>query len=93
MEFEEALRNYTGRQTKARPLDDVVRELDRYLESLSGRVDDAFWFESARLRSDERWQKIRDLARAVLDAYGWPNDTPERNGAIYVSRDNVVRSE
>lgn len=44
-------------------------ELDQLLESLSGDDDDGFWTNPEKL-TDANWDKIRDLAKLCLDAFG-----------------------
>ena len=94
LEFDDALRAF---QEAAMPATEdqatCLTDLDRYLDQLSTPANEEFWLEPSSLCSDPRWEKVRELARAVLLAFGWPNETPRRNGVTYVSGDTVVRNE
>jgi hypothetical protein len=48
-----------------------LEELDAYLTDLSGPYDRGFFENPAALQRDSRWQNVRDLAKAALDAFGW----------------------
>src|SRR5262245_54969399 len=69
---------FTAEQTHA------LLTFDRRLEEKSGPANAEFWTTEALLR-DPDWQGIRQLAARVRDAFGWPAEMPERNGATYVS--------
>lgn len=46
-------------------------ELEAYMIELSGPQDKAFWSNPSALARDSRWQNVRDMAKAALDAFGW----------------------
>ena len=91
LQFADALLAY---QASAPPADSAqslsLKQLDDYLSQLSGPEDRAFWLDRAALNSDVRWQRLRDLARAVLTAFRWPHEPPPRDGATYVGADKIV---
>jgi hypothetical protein len=69
-----------------------LKQLDDYITELSGPEDERFWLDRPALGSDVRWQRIRDLARAVLVAFNWPDEPPPRDGATYVADDKIVEN-
>jgi hypothetical protein len=46
----------------------ALDELAAYMTEMSGPRDKAFWSNPSALQRDSRWQNIRDMAKAVLDA-------------------------
>jgi hypothetical protein len=91
LEFEEGLREARAAGLAESPTArEALQALDAYLAVLSGPPNEEFWLEPESLRTDERWETIRSLARATLLAFGWPDATPELNGAIYVSKGLIV---
>lgn len=67
----------------------AIRELDGYLDALSGPANLDFWDDPA----DARWERARRLAASALAAFGWPNLCPPRDGAVYVSGQEVIRND
>lgn len=45
-----------------------IADLEAYLTELSGPYDEALWCNPSALQRDSRWQSIRELAKAALDA-------------------------
>jgi hypothetical protein len=93
LDFESALERFRADAVSA-PAQAVatVNALNAYLEQLSGPQNEDFWLDEARLREDPRWNQVRQLALAVLEAFGWPNVTPKKNHATYVSETKVVHN-
>jgi hypothetical protein len=67
----------------------AIRELDEYLAALSGPANLDFWDDPA----DARWEQARCLAASTLTAFGWPNLCPPKDGAVYVSEQEVIRND
>ena len=53
-----------------------LRTLAGALAGLSEEHNQAFWMDPEALASDPRWAQVREQARAVLEAFGWPADRP-----------------
>jgi len=70
----------------------ALKQLDEYLSQLSGEENSSFWVDPSALVFDARWQRVRDLARAVLSTFGWPDEPPPRDGATYVGVHGVVHN-
>jgi hypothetical protein len=93
LQFDDALHAYHASASTPDPIQlESLRLLDDYLTELSGPEEDRFWLERAALASDPRWEQIRDLARAVLAAFAWPDKPPPRDGATYVGSRKVVHN-
>jgi hypothetical protein len=93
LQFEDALAAYrasaatdSGSQLRS------LKQLDDYLNELSGPDNERFWVDRSALGTDARWQRIRDLATAVLVAFNWPDEPPPRDGATYVDLDRAVEN-
>lgn len=93
MEFGDALDAFRRSNPAADHRMAALSALDAHIDALSGAVDEDFWWDPARLRTDGAWERTRQLARAVLAAFGWPLDAPPRNGAIYVGAARCVKNE
>jgi hypothetical protein len=65
---------------------EAIRELDVYLEALSGPAHLDFWDDLG----DRRWERVRSLSVSILVSFNWPNECPPKNGAVYVSGEEVV---
>ncbi|MDA8490968.1 hypothetical protein, partial [Kluyvera sp. Awk 3] len=50
-----------------------IKVLDDYMLSISGSENVQYWNDDALCHSDE-WNKMRELAKIILDAMGWDND-------------------
>jgi hypothetical protein len=76
--FDAAWRRYKGTRYNAMSPRQrgSVRELATYLESMSGEHNPEFWSDREALGRDARWADIRQKARAVLEAFGWPIELP-----------------
>lgn len=61
----------------------ALEALDARLATLSGEANEAFWTEEA-VRSDPRWEGLRDLARNVLRTFGWPSHLPPTDRGTYI---------
>jgi len=61
-----------------------LSELDAFIVSVSGEQYLELWTERDRMRTDPRWTRMRNLAVAVLDAFGWKNVVPSPNTAFYI---------
>lgn len=61
-----------------------IKALDDYMLSISGSENIQYWNDDALCYSDE-WNKMRELAKIILDAMGWDNDVPPESNAIYIS--------
>lgn len=61
----------------------AFKALDDYMLSISGPTNLKYWNDDALCHSDE-WNKMRKLAKAILDVMGWDNTVPPESGAIYV---------
>lgn len=59
-------------------------ELNEFIDSVSGDQFLELWFERERMRTDARWTRMRFLAAAVLDAFGWKNEVPDPSPATYI---------
>lgn len=68
----------------------ALAALDELLDDLSAPDRADFWLDPERLASDPAWARVRAAARAVLVAFGWPEEVPQKNGATYVSKACVV---
>jgi hypothetical protein len=63
---------------------EAVGKLDQHLEAMSGPDNAQLWTAEA-LGTAQDWERLRELAAAVLRAMGWPLETPPTDrGAIYV---------
>jgi hypothetical protein len=93
LQFDDALQAYRASEPEGadRKLGSL-KTLDDYLAKVSGPGDERFWQDRAALASDLRWQRVRELARAVLGAFAWPDEPPPRDGATYVTGDKVVKN-
>lgn len=49
--------------------------LDDFLSEMSSSLHHDFWTDEA-LPSDPRWERARTLAKAALQAFGWPGQLP-----------------
>lgn len=47
----------------------ALAELEAYIADLSGPYDRGFWSNPSALGHDSRWQNVRDMAKAALDAF------------------------
>lgn len=59
-----------------------LRAIDEALSRMSGYSNPDLWTEQA-LGQDVEWEQVRELARAALAAFGWPNDVPADYEAPY----------
>jgi hypothetical protein len=93
LQFEGALVAYRSSAPAPLSTQAVALELlDGYLSQLSGPENSSFWDDPSALPSDARWQRVRDLAQAVLSAFDWPDEPPPRDGATYVGENGVVHN-
>jgi hypothetical protein len=53
--------------------------LDVYLRDMSGQHNADLWTVDA-LRTSDRWNTVRELARHCLDSLGWDFEVPPRDG-------------
>lgn len=77
----------------ARPQREAIDSLDLYLDALSGEHNAEFWLDAEQLSLDPRWEVIRAKARLTLVAFGWPDEPPPRDGAIYVNERQLVNNK
>lgn len=77
----------------ASPQRDAIDSLDRYLDALSGEHNADFWLDADQLSLDPRWEVIRAKARLTLVAFGWPDEPPLRDGAIYANERQFVHNK
>tara|TARA_R100001143_G_C3315067_1_gene112027 strand:+ start:136 stop:555 length:420 start_codon:yes stop_codon:yes gene_type:complete len=68
---------------------EAIEALDQFLTELSGPHNEVFWCDPEPLRDDPRWDRIRDLAGAVLRCFNWKYSRPEKDGATYIFDDHV----
>ncbi len=61
----------------------AVKALDDYMLSISGPANLQYWNDDALCYSDE-WNKMRVLAKNILDVMGWDNVVPPESNAIYI---------
>lgn len=61
----------------------ALAALDRVLSEMSGPGKPELWLEAGCLRHP-RWSEVRQLAQAVLSAFGWPPGLPPESRAVYV---------
>lgn len=92
LDLDDALRN-AGREGHGPEPDGALRALDDYISALSGPPNEAFWLEERPLFEDQRWERIRALAKTALASFGWPDEAPPGNGAIYVRGQRVKRAQ
>lgn len=45
-----------------------IRTLDMLLDEMSGHENEYLWTEEG-VRSDERWEAVRELARSIVDSF------------------------
>lgn len=62
---------------------EAVRLLDQQLERMSGPEGARFWTLEA-LDTAAEWERVRELAVAVLREMGWQHQSPPVDRAIYV---------
>ncbi|QDT42689.1 hypothetical protein Pan241w_27770 [Gimesia alba] len=68
---------------------EAIEVLDEFLTELSGSDNEVFWCDPEPLRDDPRWNRIRELAGAVLQCFNWKYSRPEKDGATYIFDDHV----
>ncbi|ELY9421823.1 hypothetical protein NMY27_11110 [Cronobacter dublinensis subsp. beijingensis] len=61
-----------------------IKAFDDYLLSISGLENIQYWNDDALCYSSE-WNKMRELAKIILDSMGWVNEAPPECNAIYIS--------
>ncbi|MBF4662022.1 hypothetical protein HIJ87_08845 [Cronobacter malonaticus] len=61
-----------------------IKAFDDYLLSISGLENIHYWNDDALCYSSE-WNKMRELAKIILDSMGWVNEAPPECNAIYIS--------
>jgi hypothetical protein len=61
----------------------AIDELDRLLQSMSGKQNAALWTDEA-VRSHSMWEEIRKTAKMVTTAFDWKLRRPPPSGAVYV---------
>jgi hypothetical protein len=89
IEFDEALKDFESHGTAPSLVQaEAIRELDVYLEALSGPAHSDFWDDLG----DCRWERVRSLAASILVAFDWSNERPPKDGSVYVSGEEVVRN-
>ena len=89
IEFDEALKAFQNCGPAPSPTQaDAICERDEYLDALSGPAHADFWNDLG----DRRWNRVRSLAASILGAFNWPNECPPKDGAVYVSGQEVVRN-
>ena len=91
LDYGEALERFgvQSRDSLTRAQRAALADLDSRITELSGPDNEAFWLTRDALFKDPRWEEIRQLAKAVLREFGWPNERPGPSGAIYVSGDDA----
>jgi hypothetical protein len=62
---------------------EAVAALDQLLSDMSGPDKPELWLEPGCL-NHPRWSEVRQRAKSVLSAFGWPSDLPPLDRAIYV---------
>lgn len=67
----------------------AIRELDTFLDELSGPHNESFWRDTEPIMHDPKWERIRGLSRRVLKAMGWKYSPPNKDGAVYVFQDRT----
>lgn len=85
LDFDECRGAYLARHDKdlTREQRESIDDLDRFLEQLSREETRDFWTDDA-IRTDPRWLQARNLAKRVIDAFGWSGDPPPKDRATYV---------
>jgi hypothetical protein len=76
--FLAAATNLSDEQARA------ITALDSYLALLSSSEAGRYWADRDAVRNDARWNQVRAQAAAVLDAFGWAHEVPERNDNLYI---------
>ena len=62
----------------------AIQKLDETIDRMSGPANAELWTIVALEKSPE-WVELRELAKQVLQAFGWPdNPPPVDRGAIYI---------
>jgi hypothetical protein len=61
-----------------------LNALDRLLDDMSGQGEP--WTRHD-LRTDERWERIRAMAKDSLNVVGWPLENPPKSPDLYVEFD------
>jgi hypothetical protein len=59
-----------------------IENIDRSLSQLT-RVGPECWTEES-LRKSEEWKRVRTLAAAALDSFGWPLETPQSHADEFI---------
>jgi len=64
----------------------ALENLDKYMSTISGSVFSDIWTTEGLFYSLE-WQKMRELAKVILLAMGWPDEVPPQIQDIYVGNE------
>ena len=62
----------------------AIAAIDQQLVKLSGKSNQDFWTIEA-LKSDLRWENVRQDARTALSVAGWENTAPPYDRSSYAS--------
>jgi hypothetical protein len=92
-EFGEAVAAYRRSRSGVDSPMQALSALDAHIDELTTVDDDDLWFDPDRLRQDAAWARMRELAQDVLAAFGWPQEVPAKNGAVYVGADRTVKND
>jgi hypothetical protein len=55
---------------------EAILRVDELLSAMSGPANKELWTEQA-VRQDPNWNRVRDLSKIALRAFGWPIQPPE----------------
>ncbi|MCB0084966.1 MAG: hypothetical protein KDE47_28695 [Caldilineaceae bacterium] len=93
LEFDEAFRGFRAACQASPQQDAALNELDEIIERHSGKHNEDLWCDPISLVTDSRWLEMREAAARALVEFGWLNEAPSKNGAIYVFAARTERND
>lgn len=86
LSFEDGLYELVGHEDEINEEQKAaIQALDALITALSGKHNADFWINDDAVRSDERWERIRVLARRAIEAFEWDPQAPPPSSAIYIT--------